>query len=90
MELKAETIIPQGTTISLQFYPKSEADAYIRELKDGAVSMFRLREKCRGLDRESPLGQITELLIRPISHCWTISPASAAVRPAITAIRSAG
>lgn len=60
MDLKVETIVPQGTTISLQFYPKSEADAFIKELKDGAISMLRLREKCRGLDRESPLGQIAD------------------------------
>ena len=32
-ELKAETIVPQGTTITLQMYPKSEADKVIAELK---------------------------------------------------------
>ena len=33
-ELKEETIVPQGTTITLQMYPKSEVDAAIAELKD--------------------------------------------------------
>lgn len=32
-ELKAETIVPQGTTITLQMYPKAEADKVIAELK---------------------------------------------------------
>ena len=33
-ELKAETIVPQGTTITLQMYPKSEADKVIAELEE--------------------------------------------------------
>ena len=32
-ELKAETIVPQGTTITLQMYPKSEADKVIARHK---------------------------------------------------------
>lgn len=32
-ELKAETIVPQGTAITLQMYPKSEADLYIAHQK---------------------------------------------------------
>ena len=32
-ELKAETIVPQGTAITLQVYPKSETDEAIEELK---------------------------------------------------------
>ena len=28
-ELKAETIVPQGTTITLQMYPKAEVDKVI-------------------------------------------------------------
>ena len=32
-ELKTETIVPQGTTITLQMYPKGEVDAAIAELK---------------------------------------------------------
>ena len=30
-ELKAETIVPQGTTITLQMYPKSEVDKVFAE-----------------------------------------------------------
>ena len=33
-ELKAETIVPQGTTITLQMYPKAEADKVIAGLQD--------------------------------------------------------
>ena len=32
-ELKAETIVPQGTTITLQMYPKAEADEVIARHK---------------------------------------------------------
>ncbi len=32
-ELKTETIVPQGCTITLQMYPKGEVDAAIAELK---------------------------------------------------------
>lgn len=32
-ELKAETIVPQGCTLTLQMYPKGEVDAAITELK---------------------------------------------------------
>lgn len=33
-ELKAETIIPQGTTVSLQMYPKGEVDKAIADLDE--------------------------------------------------------
>lgn len=32
-ELNVETIVPQGTTITLQMYPRSEVDKVIEELK---------------------------------------------------------
>ena len=32
-ELKAETIVPQGCTLTLQMYPKGDVDAAIAELK---------------------------------------------------------
>lgn len=32
-ELKTETIVPQGCTLTLQMYPKGEVDAAIAELK---------------------------------------------------------
>ena len=33
-ELKAETIVPQGTTVTLQMYPKAETDKVIAELEE--------------------------------------------------------
>lgn len=33
-ELKAETIVPQGCTLTLQMYPKAEVDKYIGELEE--------------------------------------------------------
>ena len=33
-ELKAETIVPQGSAITLQMYPKAETDAVIAELEE--------------------------------------------------------
>lgn len=32
-ELKAETVVPQGSAITLQMYGKAEVDNYIKELK---------------------------------------------------------
>ena len=46
-ELKAETIVPQGCTITLQMYPKAEVDAAIAELnaklaeKDEDIAYWR-------------------------------------------------
>ena len=46
-ELKAETIVPQGTTITLQMYPKAEADKVIAHNKyKRCVAMTML---CRSL-----------------------------------------
>lgn len=42
-ELKAETIVPQGTTITLQMYPKAETDKVIAE-KDKEIQ--RLENLC--------------------------------------------
>lgn len=42
-ELKAETIVPQGCTITLQMYPKAEADKVIAELKE------QVRDYAQGL-----------------------------------------
>lgn len=39
-ELKAETIVPQGTTITLQMYPKSEVDNVIAE-KDAEIAELK-------------------------------------------------
>ena len=38
-ELNAETIVPQGTTITLQMYPKSEADKVIEKLERDIVKL---------------------------------------------------
>ena len=53
-ELKAETIVPQGTTITLQMYPKSETDkviaekdAEIAELKDKLQNVSELLKETR-------------------------------------------
>ena len=43
-ELKAETIVPQGCTITLQMYPKAEADKVIAELKNEIEKQKRLRD----------------------------------------------
>lgn len=39
-ELKAETIVPQGCTITLQMYPKAEADKVIAE-KDAEIRRLK-------------------------------------------------
>lgn len=39
-ELEAETVVPQGTTITLQMYPKAEVDALIAE-KDEEIHRLR-------------------------------------------------
>mgnify|MGYP003287154171 CR=1 FL=1 len=39
-ELKAETIVPQGTTITLQMYPKSQVDKVITE-KDAEIAELK-------------------------------------------------
>ena len=48
-ELKAETIVPQGTTITLQMYPKAEVDALLAE-KDAAIE--ELKQKLAEKDNE--------------------------------------
>lgn len=50
-ELKAETIVPQGSAITLQMYPKAEADKVIAE-KDRYISnlkddVAKLKKACR-------------------------------------------
>ena len=39
-ELKAETIVPQGSAISLQMYPKAEVDAVLAE-KDKEIRRLK-------------------------------------------------
>ena len=45
-------------------YPKSEADKVIAEITEGAISMFRCSETCRGLDLKSPLGKIANIAFK--------------------------
>ena len=52
-ELKAETIVPQGTSITLQLYGKGEVDAAIAELKEFA------KDAC--LERDDNQNVINEL-----------------------------
>ena len=52
-ELKAETIVPQGTTVTLQMYPKAETDKVIVELEEShkmeveqlLMEIVKLKEK---------------------------------------------
>ena len=44
-----------------KFYLKSEADRYINDIVNGAISMFRNSANCRGLDTKSPLGRIADV-----------------------------
>ena len=64
-ELKAETIVPQGCTITLQMYPKAEADAAIAELKariqlddDEMAGFLQLEEECGGGDLRNYIAEL--------------------------------
>lgn len=64
-ELKAETVVPQGSAITLQMYGKAEVDNYIKELKAKNTRLFCVarncilnRESCRGYDRSTMEGKI--------------------------------
>lgn len=48
-ELKAETIVPQGSTITLQMYPKAEVDAVLAE-KDKQIA--ELKDKLKHKSEE--------------------------------------
>lgn len=43
---------------------KSEADKVIKSITEGAISMFRDSNRCRGLDLESPLGRIANVAFK--------------------------
>lgn len=49
---------------AIEVYPKSEADKVIKSITEGAISMFRDSNKCRGLDLESPLGRIANVAFK--------------------------
>ena len=45
-------------------YLKSEADKVIKDIIEGAISMFREANRCRGLDTKSPLGRIADVAFK--------------------------
>lgn len=53
----------QGRSNKL-FYSKSEVDKVIAKITEGAISMFRCSETCRGLDLKSPLGKIANIAFK--------------------------
>ena len=68
-ELKAETIVPQGCTITLQMYPKAEVDAAIAELKariqlddDEMAGFLQLEEECGGGDLRNYIAELKQKL----------------------------
>ena len=50
----------------IPFYLKHDVDRYINNLKEKVCSMFRDKNKCRGLDFKSVLGQIANVAF----HHW--------------------
>lgn len=70
MELKAKHVVDvydeysANPTNEAQVYLKSEADKAIAEITEGAISMFRCSETCRGLDLKSPLGKIANIAFK--------------------------
>ena len=45
-------------------YLKSEVDKVIKNITEGAMSMFREANRCRGLDTKSPLGRIADVAFK--------------------------
>lgn len=56
-ELKAETIVPQGTVVTLQMYPKAETDEAITELKAENES---LKQKLHDAEMRADLAEAAE------------------------------
>ena len=46
------------------FYSQEEVDKVIADITEGAMSMFRESNRCRGLDMESPLGRIANVAFK--------------------------
>lgn len=57
-ELKADNTFVFGEECLA--YKKKDADKMIEKIIEGAISMFRLSERCRGIDLKSPLGRIAD------------------------------
>jgi uncharacterized small protein (DUF1192 family) len=62
-ELKAETIVPQGCTITLQMYPKAEVEAAIAELKKENA---RLKDELDAANNqcENLINSATDIMLR--------------------------
>ena len=67
-ELKAETIVPQGTTITLQMYPKSEADKVISE-KDAEIAQLQAMLE----ERNKQIGELKEDLAVATGDCLALA-----------------
>ena len=74
-ELKVETIVPQGCTITLQMYPKAEVDAAIAELKariqlddDEMAGFLQLEEECGGGDLRNYIAELKQKLDKAIAE----------------------
>lgn len=81
-ELKAETIVPQGCTITLQMYPKAEVDKVlaekdkeITELKariqlddDEMAGFLQLEEECGGGDLRNYIAELKQKLDKAIAE----------------------
>ena len=64
-ELKAFNMPRYAGQFTLhEVYLKSEADKVIKSITEGAISMFRDSNRCRGLDVKSPLGRIADVAFR--------------------------
>ena len=47
-----------------RFYIMTEADKVIKDITEGAMSMFREANRCRGLDTKSSLGRIADVAFK--------------------------
>ena len=47
-----------------KFYIMHEVDEVIKDITEGAMSMFRESNRCRGLDTKSPLGRIADVAFK--------------------------
>jgi hypothetical protein len=50
------------------FYAKSEVDKVIEDIIEGAISMFREANCCRGFDTKSTLGRIADVAFKHWNH----------------------
>ena len=63
-ELKAYIAPTPGGTGLAEYYLKSEVDKVIKDVTEGAMSMFSEANRCRGLDTKSPLGKIADVAFK--------------------------